>query len=55
MDPKCRWEWDGKQWIESPKFPHNCPQGHGCKYPSRDGTYIGEEIDTECQALNGGS
>lgn len=50
MDPPCRWEWDGTQWVPSQKFPHSCPPGQSCSYPEGTGTYIGEEIDTACQS-----
>lgn len=44
----CRWIWVGDSWVEHPGFPHNCPEGKHCEYPSFEGSMIDEETDTTC-------
>lgn len=46
--PQCRWIWNGKDWAEDPKFPHDCPAGQTCAPPTTPGSFIGEEVDTHC-------
>lgn len=43
----CRWTWTGSApWV---KVADDCGQGTACAVPHGDGTYIGEQRDTDCE------
>lgn len=48
FNPPCRWVWTGDEWAPHPNYPHNCLLGQSCIYPSSEGVYIGQEVDTSC-------
>jgi len=44
----CIWFWNNINWVESPVYPHRCPEGQECPEPVTPGVNYGDQTTTNC-------